>query len=558
MADWQQGVVIPEPPEWQKGEEQSPVWKKALRYLNLGSRGITDVLSETATALPELYTAGLRKVGLPAPKEGYFETGLKEGMQGAGDIASSAMGLPTIGTRQPETTSERAVYQGGRGVGGAATIAVPAAAMARATQLGNVARGVAGQLAANPLIQATAGGVGGAVTGATDNPYLGMAASMLTPFGVHAAKRAITPFPNRLTPEQTRLQNVATAENIPISPGQQVGSRAAQTLESVLDDMPFSAGMGEARRQTQQTAFNRSVLRRAGISADVATPDVLDAAARRLGTNFENLSRGTTVQLDRPFERDMAAVSARYLRKLPSQVREVFQAYWDDLSTYTARGQMAGEVYQSTRSDIGRHAKSLVNSDPQLSNALYGIRDALDNAMGRSVAPAARDAWQQVRRQYGALKTIMKAMSASGTGQAEGNISGAGLWNAARAAAASKDQFVRGAGDLNDLARVGQTYVKGQIPNSGTSQRNMLIKMLQGTGPVGTAGAMSGGDPLMMAAAGTLGYSIPPAVQAFLQSPAGRAYMTNQLVANPTGITRGLLSSIGSGQFVSNANRTQR
>jgi hypothetical protein len=53
-------------------------------------------------------------------------------------------------------------------------------------------------------------------------------------------------------------------------------------------------------------------------------------------------------------------------------------------------------------------------------------------------------------------------MGQQSAGTASGNISGANLWGAVRQA--NPSSFVAGGGDLNDLARIGQLFIKPQVP----------------------------------------------------------------------------------------------
>jgi hypothetical protein len=414
-----------------------------------------------------------------------------------------------------------------------------------------LANRVMGALSAQPATQTAAGAIGGGVTEATDDPWLGLGAAFATPTGAATARRLVSPVPMRLTPEQERLAGVLRREGVQLRPGQATGSKALQNIEGVLDNLPFSGGQGQAIKREQQAAFNRAVLNRAGIADDVATPPVLTAATNTLKQEFERISNATTLTLDANFNMELRNLVNSYARKLPSQTREVFHNYVDDITQLG--GRMDGATYQQTRSDLGKQSKAIVNSDPTLSQALKGLQQALDRAMERSVPKALRDDWNDARSQWAALKIINNTVKNASAGSAAGDISPAQLWNAVRQGTTT-DAFARGAGgDLNDLARAGQMFLKEQIPNSGTAQRSMWQNLLQGGLPTGAAtgaGFASGGEPLSMMAGAAAGFGIPPAVAAFMNSPIGRAYLLNQLA---TGVgpraTPGLLSAIGAAQM---------
>lgn len=514
------GFTLDHPPERSAAEQ-------AGRAVGFAGKGFNDSAAETLGALPEALVAAVRRLsGVSLAPEGYYSGAIKHGLDYLG------MGGPQ---GEPQSTLERGAYGAGRGVGDAASVLAPAAVVARTTRVGGLAGRVAGAMAEQPVAQAVAGAAGGAVGEATGDPLAGVAASLAMPVGLSGLRRAISPVVNRLTPEQARLAAVATAEGIPLTAGQRTGSRPLQTMESAFEQMPLTSGPAAAGRRVQQDALNAATLRRAGINSNTATPDVIDAAHVRLGNEFERLSRNTTVQLDRPLLNDLWSTVSEYTRNLTAAQKPIFQRYVDDIITSVRQpGGMDGSTYQKTRSTLGRLAKSLGGTDPELSRAMDGLQSTLDDAAGRNISPALRDDWQTVRREYGNLRIIDRAMSIPSAGAAAGDISAAQIWGGVKAQRGEAG-MARGRGELNDLARVGQAFIKPQIPNSGTPERGMMMKLLSGNLPLGGgigAGVLSGGSPLAMglgAAAGAASLGIPRGIQAALNSRVGQAWLTNQV-----------------------------
>lgn len=508
-----------------RGEPQAAPAVTPPRETNAAQQaahGANESIVSTIAAIPELVSAGMRKIpGIGesiAPPSGTYENAVRKGVEFIGGPASQ--NVP-----EPQTPGQKFAKGAGSGIVDAASMFMPAAAISKGAQVGSKTAAIADALAASAPTQLASGAMGEGASQATGSPIAGMAASVASPLAIKGLARAISPAVNQLTPEAKRLSEMLMFEGVPLTAGQQTGSKPLQIAESVLDNLPFSGAMGNAAKADQRGAFNSAVLSRAGIDAKTATPDVIDAAATKLGQQFENISRQTTVNLDNNFLTDLQAAASKYGTKLPTNTRPVFQSYVDDLMN--AGNQISGEIYQQARSDLGRQAKALVTSDPALSNALKGIQGALDDAMERSVPAPLRSQWDQTRGEYANLKTIMKAMSGQGTMQAQGDISPSALYGAARNAV-SKDQFTRGAGDLNDLARAGQLFIKDQIPNSGTAQRSMIQNLLTGGGGagLGVGGMVAGGIPGAVGALAT-----PPLVQALMQSKVGKAYLTNQFAA---------------------------
>lgn len=504
--------------------------KKAGAFLG----GMQDRAFETVGGLVDLSAKATNALGLTNIPKGYNTQAIKDGW----NSASRAMGAdPESFT--PQTAGEKFLHGAGGGVFDAATMATGAGAVAGASRAGGVTNRVAAALAAQPAMQAAAGGVGQGVGEATDNPYLGIAASMAVPAAASAAGRVITPIRSQLDPQRQRLAQALMDEGVDLTAGQRTGSRALQGIESVFPNLPFTGRAAAEQAGNQQRQFNRAVLARAGIDADNASPEVIDQAFTRLGGEFTRLSNGTTLDLGDDFQRALGEVVARYSRKLPSQTREVFQNYVDDIAGLN--GQMPGTTYQVTRSDLTKQAKAAANSDPTFSEALRGLRNALDDAAERSIAPENRGAWQNARRQYANLKTISKAATGGGQAGAAGDIAPAQLYSATKQGAGT-DQFARGRGDMNQLARAGQAFLRPSIPNSGTAERTFWQNMMTGSAPGATAGALMGGAP--GAAVGAVASLAGPRIaQMAYNSPMMQRYLTNQAFM-PDGISPRLIAAL--------------
>jgi hypothetical protein len=96
--------------------------------------------------------------------------------------------------------------------------------------------------------------------------------------------------------------------------------------------------------------------------------------------------------------------------------------------------------------------------------------------MDRSISPADSKAWQTARSQYRNLKTVEDLIEKADAG----DLSPALLLNAVRK---SNPNFAYGSGgDLGDLARIGQQFLKDRVPNSGTAERVIAGSALLGGG----------------------------------------------------------------------------
>jgi len=152
---------------------------------------------------------------------------------------------------------------------------------------------------------------------------------------------------------------------------------------------------------------------------------------------------------------------------------------------------------------------------------LRGLRNSLDSNMERSINPADRGAWAELRRQYGNKKVLENAIAGAGGEEAAmGIISPARLRMAA--SAGRRGQYARGEGDFADLAKAGQAAMT-PLPNSGTAQRLAAQGLMAGL--LGGGGGVVAGLPGM-----TLGLAAPAVAGRTLMSRPVQNYLANQAV----------------------------
>lgn len=367
---------------------------------------------------------------------------------------------------------------------------------------------------------------------APDNPYVELAASILggglAAGGISAAKKAITPF--EITPQRAAMNDIMRQEGVDLTPGQMTGSKGLQYAESELGGQQI-ANLSE--RQSEQ--FTQAALSRAGIAAERATPEVIDNAFTTIGQQFDDLALRNTLIPDQQLGQDIGATVREYNNLVPEAARApiINNLLGDVVAALRANGNIPGEAYQSLTSRLGRMARG-ARQDPQLSDALQGIRGALDGAMERSIQannPSDLGGWQQARTDYRNLLVLETAASRAGENTAMGLISPANLRSAV--AAQGKRGYVRGQGDFADLARGGVATMT-PLPQSGTAPRQFVrnagtaLPAVLGAGIGGQSGDMAGA--LMGAAAGAM---VPGTLGKLMLSAPGRSYLTNQAWTGP-------------------------
>ena len=346
-------------------------------------------------------------------------------------------------------------------------------------------------------------------------PYGELAGGFAGAMSPTAAARAVTPFPASL-PRQRAVDALAAEGVTSLTAGQRTGNKSLMYAEDVLGNAPGAGQSAANITREGQEQFTRAAMRRAGQGLEDATPETLAANNARLGNQFEELSMRNTLHPDNQFITDLVGAVRPYRNVPPSQQRATVQGYIDDILEHVNNGSMSGAEYQRMRSRLSAQSHRLRGSDPDLAEALRGMRNALDAAMGRSIVGPDQALWQQSRREWGAQKNIEKAASRAGEITAEGQITPSNLRNVV--SANNRGAYARGEGDFAELARAGENAMK-PLPNSGTAQRNLAtdIFKLPLTATVGRA-LMS---PLAQRYLGNqmlAGANLPPARQALLRA----------------------------------------
>lgn len=340
------------------------------------------------------------------------------------------------------------------------------------------------------------------------------------------------PLSQKLGSEEQRLAQVALDEGIPLSAADRTGTRPL--LSAVMENLPFTAGKQGKLLDMKASAFNRAVLKRAGIDADEAAPQILDAARKELGAEFERLSAGRSVPLGDGFLNKLADLDAAQAEVRgvldTAKIDRLVSGMLDKLS----RGSLKGETAQTIRSELTKEAKDAAAAQQtRLADALKAVRNAVDDAISDTMSGADKKAWTTARQKYTALKTIQKAMQlAPGQAGARADIAPSALTRAVRSG--DKNGYAYGRGDLNDLSRAGELFVRRSVPDSGTAQRMFLQNLVTGSGLVGTGGLASAmtGDPRYLAY-GAAGLAAPVAIQRAVSNPIVQRYLASGLIESP-------------------------
>ena len=491
--------------------------QQIARGIAMPAAGFNESVATTLGALPDMVGAGLRAAGLPSSRPGVYTDAIRSGMQWL-------TGKPPT----PEGTMENLLYGAGKGAGDAASVLIPATAVAGATRAGTMTNAVAQALASQPVTQATAGAAGGAVGQATDSPLAGLAASVATPLVMGAAGRALRPVRPANTPERQALIDALTDARVPLTPAERTGSKALGYLEGAFDVLPGSSAARQALRAERDAAFNAASLAYSGTDARVASPEVLNAARARIGGTINEIANRNVLVVTPALEGRLAQIEDS-LRFVPGEVAGPVRARLEQLrgmALPTVPGTshaavIPGASYRTMDSAIGRTIRSTSNGD--LRAAMGDLRTALREGMDASIGPEDQAAWQEARRHYANLMVTARAAGGAGAGAAEGNVSPLRLREAVNQSTGQNYAF--GQGDQNTLARAGQSVLRTP-PDSGTAGRQFYQGLLTGSaGGTGLGALVAGGGVLPAVAAAGATFAGPRLAHMAYQSPLIARYL---------------------------------
>lgn len=383
------------------------------------------------------------------------------------------------------------------------------------------------------LIPAATSETAGQLTKGTEaEPYARVAGALLSPMIPSAARRVITPI--QTSPDRAALANALRGEGIELTAGQATGSKPLQWMESTLGDLPGSGGRAAETQTRQGEQFTAAALRRTGENANRATPEVVDSAFNRIGHDFDQLAARNNLHMDRQFATDLTDNVREYNSLVPQSMRSpIVENVVNDLATHAGQngGALSGEYYQALRSRLDRAARTSAK-DPQLSEALRGLRTSLDDAMERTLAttnPADLGAWREARNQYRNMLVVEKAATGAGSQTAEGILSPSQLRNAT-VNTHGRRNYARGDGDFAELSRAGEAIMK-PLPNSGTAPRMYMQHMASALS--GAAGGSIAGLPGAIA-----GAAVPAVAGRVLMSGPVQGYLGNRALGPYQGSRR--------------------
>lgn len=507
-----------------------------------GTANLADTPGQLFNAGGGLLARGLNAVGVPKTVTDEAVRSLGFGPMGTGSTAREGTALATAGGSEykPQTRPGRYAASVGE--------FLPGAALTGGNARNLLTYGILPGLAAEAAGEATQGkrfpDTWPMVGGASVEPVARAGAAIFSPIAATTAENvvraAITP--NPADPRFTEAARKLADEGVNITAGQAVGSPNLRYLE---DTRPVTQNI----MTEQADQFTAAALRRIGVDAKGATPDVMAKAGDELGNQFSTLASRNTILPDQELANAADAVLTTYQANTSrlNVVPAIKDAVKKIVEAVGSGKPISGEQYQKWRSELGK--LSVKGDSNTVKEAARGIVNALDAAMERTLTFQNRTdelaMYADVRGKWRDYLAIADAVDGAGVNAALGVVTPGNLGSAVRAQ--DDMAYVTGRRDLGELARAG-TISMSPLPNSGTQPR-LMAQGLTGFGSGGALGALAYGmtnNPQIAALATGVGAMLPTFRNAAVSTRPIQAYLRNQLVTGrvPT-VGRGILPVIG-------------
>lgn len=279
-----------------------------------------------------------------------------------------------------------------------------------------------------------------------------------------------------LTTSQQRAATAGTNLGMRLTPGQASGSKALQQLEAKLESQPLTSGPFNSLKSTNQKVLNRVSAGAIGEKSDVVDSATLERANERLGDIFENVRNPSRILAVDPKSTSgiLDKVDSDFQGLLPNDMSIRANPLVAQLEKQTATGGINGQQLGQLSSKLGRAAAKQMTSpsgDRDLGQALYQVKDHVDDLMQSTLTGEEANAYAQARQQY---RNLMLLTGRTGiVNPSNGNISGVALANRLQQADKQGFLFGKNQSDWYNAARFSQAF-KPIVGDSGTATRSML------------------------------------------------------------------------------------
>lgn len=310
-----------------------------------------------------------------------------------------------------------------------------------------------------------------AQTTATVTPTASVTGGQITPGVVGADTSAA------LTEAQKAILDRGKAMGFRTTPGQETGSRSLQQMEARLESNPMTSGAFNTVKDANQKVLNRATAQAIGVDAAELSNPVLAQAQRQISAVYTKVASPNVQKLDDMYVMNGIDLIDNAFEGLTTQPLKS-NIFVKQLQEFAAKGEATGNQLATLSSKLGKRAKNertTANGDRELGEALFQIKEIVDDQLAAGLSAADQAAFQAARSNYRNLMTIRT--SSGVVNPSSGNVSGLNL----ASALTRKDPrgFMEGTNTtpMYEAARFAQAF-RPIVGDSGTATRMMEITPL--------------------------------------------------------------------------------
>lgn len=301
---------------------------------------------------------------------------------------------------------------------------------------------------------------------ATTTPTATVTGGQVTPGVVGADASAA------LTEAQKAILERGKAMGFRTTPGQETGSRSLQQMEARMESSPFTSGPFNEIKAANQKVLNQATAQAIGVNASELSNPVLAQAQRQISAVYNKVGSPTVQKLDQSYVLNGIDLLDNAFEGLTTQPfkSNIFVKQLQDLAM---KGEATGQQLSVLSSKIGKRAKNemtTANGDRELGQALFQMKEIVDDALSSGLSEADKLAFQAARANYRNLMTLRSSPGV--VNPSSGNVSASNLASALTRKDPKGFVFGENQTPMYEAARFAQAF-KPIVGDTGTATRTM-------------------------------------------------------------------------------------
>jgi len=331
-------------------------------------------------------------------------------------------------------------------------------------ELGTTGRIIKGAAAGSAFGAASGAGTAGynqSLSGAGEGAIFGAVAGGAIPaVGAMGGKliEKVTPAASEGLQEVGRL---AQKFNIPVSLNQISDSRTLKNLQKVSQEIPLSGQ--EAFKESQMKAFNKALFKTVGVDADRFTPENMAFAFKKVGSEFDNLTKGKQFNIGGTFIDDLATTADDVASTYGNDAASIYQKEaLKVINDFGNKDIISGDLISRQRARINALARKA--QDPNIKGALLDLENNIVDGI-TSNDSALQSALSTAKQRYKNLIVLEPIAN-----RAKGGMISPSSLNNRVSQVYRRAHTVGKSGDIGELARIGNELLP-ELGGSDTTQK---------------------------------------------------------------------------------------